>query len=113
MSGQDLSAGLGVATSRRKNDHKNKRGRRVMRKPMLSSIAVAVCLMGLVLEGQGMGATKVKQLSDLNCAARQTVFFDGVDWVCVDFPPGVPGLQRVQATTPFNTVSTKSIDAVC
>lgn len=59
---------------------------------------------------------KVKQLTDLTCAVGQTVAFDGVDWVCADFPAtGVTGLQRIQVNSApaDDFISTKQVVATC
>jgi hypothetical protein len=85
-----------------------------MRKRLIESLAVVVCLVGL---GQGSSAVAaVKKLTDLTCTAEQTVFFDGTFWACVDF--GVTGLQRIQADFPPNdgqlsTIATQQVSAAC
>ena len=78
-----------------------------------STALLAVCFLANVATNEAVAEAKAKQLTDLSCTAGQTVGFDGLDWVCVDFPDGVTGLERIQENSPLDTVATKQIDAVC
>ena len=82
-------------------------------KTMWSTALLAVCFLVNVETNEAVAAQDAKKLTDLTCTEGQTVGFDGSDWVCVDFPSGVTGLQRIQANSPLDHVATKQIDAVC
>ena len=62
-----------------------------MRKTVIASIAVLAGY--LIGPGSDAMAAPPQKLTDLKCAAGQTVAFDGALWACADFP-GLTGLER-------------------
>ena len=78
-----------------------------------SSAILAACFLVSIETNEAVSAPKAKKLTDLTCTEGQTVGFDGSDWVCVDFPSGIVGVERIQVNSPLDTVATKQIDALC
>jgi hypothetical protein len=82
---------------------------------ILGVAALAVCLIWIGPRTQVLAQSSAKKIVNLVCAAGQTVIFDGVNWMCIDFPPGtgLSGLERVQVDSPLDFVATKEVRAEC
>jgi hypothetical protein len=77
------------------------------------------CADGEVLQSEGeqwvcADDDKTDTLAELDCMTDQIARFDGSEWVCADHSGfAISGLERVQENSPFDSIATKEVTAIC